>query len=309
MDARTKHLRSERESATVILQRILKDIGKDPLLVVCCFEGKDSGYYGVRIKTILSQLPTGFYNCFGKTNLRKIYHLLNFNEALTNIRMMFFFDRDYDNELESLDAERCYITDGYSVENYYTSDSAFKAIIRSAFFGDHIYTDEDEACIQVLTDMYDRFFREFHCKIKLFNYWAWVHRKVRPEAEGRINLSEIDKGELVTVQLGSIAAAYSLATLNAQFPDRRPAEQEELDKAVLWFETRNRRLAFRGKQESRFFSKLINTLVERAAKGISPFKKKLRPGIRVSYKEFVDDLSQFADTPVSLQEFLQKARS
>ena len=287
---------------------MIKAFSRDSRTVFCCFEGKDSGYYGIKIRSQLTPLDVGFFNCNGKATLLLLGKLTRENEALAAAKILFFVDRDYEVGVEGL-GQNFFVTDGYSVENYYTSDGTVERIVRSAIFSDEIYREDDNACVEAVLCNYRRLRVLFHDIIKLFNFWAWVHRHERREFDGEINLNVFDRPSLFTMTMENVGATYTLEQLNARCPARNPITVEEIEMAGNWFQGRNASWVFRGKQELQFLVSFLRTLVERAALGEAPFGRRIRCGIRLSEKRAIEDLSIYADTPGSLRDFLGSART
>jgi Protein of unknown function (DUF4435) len=153
---RVSYLRRERVTAATILRSVIREFSSQADAVFCFFEGEDAGYYSVRIRQELYKYKFVFHNCDGKRTLRRVYQTLSDNQSLSELRGMFFFDRDYDFEIGGLDPKTCFVTDGYSIENYYVSSEAFERIIRSAFFADQVYDEGDVVCVSALMSAYRR---------------------------------------------------------------------------------------------------------------------------------------------------------
>jgi hypothetical protein len=217
---RVGSLRRERISPASILLAVLREYSRDRNAVLCFFEGRDALYYDVRIRSELSGFYLVYMNCGGKPNLRRVYLTITTNTSLLDACVIFFFDRDYDHELEGLDCERCFITEGYSIENYYVSPQAFDRILRSAFFMDQVYSEADQQCLTIITTAYQRLQCDFHKELLLFNAWALAQRRRDLAAPGRrISLSVFDGHRLFTLDLEHVKAQYTLEELNARFPE------------------------------------------------------------------------------------------
>lgn len=248
-------------------------------------------------------------NCEGKPNLRSVYLKISTNISLREAHTTFYFDRDYDHDIEGLDCARCFITEGYSVENYYVLHDAFNRVLRSAFFMDQVYHELDQQCVTEIMAIYRRLQCEYHRKLLLFNAWALAQRRREVEkGRGRINLSVFDGHRLFALDLERVEARYTLEELNARFPEQEPLAEREIEEAKQWFQGRTPRLAFRGKQEAQFLTSILVTLSDLAARACPPFSRKIPCRLRISPSEIVGDLSQFADTSDRLRRFLREYR-
>jgi hypothetical protein len=276
---RVDYLRRGRVSSGTILRNVIREFSAAPESIFCFFEGQDSTYYDVRIRNEFNEWKLSYLSCSGKDTLRAVYVSITRNQYLQDAMTMFFFDRDYDFGVDDLDLGTCYVTDGYSVENFYTSRDAFERIVKFSFFGDQVYDEDDQRCVARILCCFERLQRQFHKALLLFNAWAFVQR--HQEQFGRLNLSAIDNRRLFTLDLNSVQATYSLEELNRQFPERRAIVESEIIEAAKWLAERDARLAFRGKQEAQFLLTLCNVLTQLASGPKNPFHRKLTCRLRL----------------------------
>lgn len=126
-----EQLRSARESYSVVLRGIIRDIDKIPNAAFFLMEGKDGEYYRPRISSAMTGagFSMQFRNCRGKKNLKPLLAAVLANDITKDKRILFFFDRDYEDDLIEITKDNCFVTDGYSIENYYTRKEDFCAII------------------------------------------------------------------------------------------------------------------------------------------------------------------------------------
>lgn len=305
-----EELRKERFSYAIILRGLLRDIEKSPDSVFFLMEGKDGEYYRPRISALMAgfEFPSSFRNCHGKKNMKPLLIAVMSNDVTKGARILFFFDRDYENDLAEIEHHQCYVTDGYSIENHYTSVEAFSDIVSDAIFIDKINSDDDQSDLEAVIKIYQNLQIEFHTKIALFNYWAW-HQRHFP-SEGALNLDNFSVSDHFTIceDMKSVNASYLLADLNAMSPDRKPVEQQNIEVAKNWFEGRSPQLVFRGKQERDFLYRCLSDLIEKSSKGLPPFSTVRKCRKRVSRQELIGDLSASASTPQSLTSFLRRHR-
>jgi hypothetical protein len=298
-------MRNERQSPSEILRSVLVKYGRNPDQVYCFVEGKDSSYYDLRIRMIISNKEVQHVNCDGKTNLRDVYFKVKRNQFLVSMHGMYFFDRDFDYDIEDLDESVCYITDGYSIENYYTSGRAFQRIIQSAFFANLNHSEDDDQCISHIVDTYLCLQKQFHEETRVFNEWAWSQRHRKPSL-GKISFASFDRSTIVAnITLRGVVGGKRLTELNQMFAEREPVNTSDLSAAAQWFSSRDRRMANRGKQEAQFLLKMLSLLSEKASRGEAPFQRPITCSLRISGPHIVSDLSSYADTPLSLRMFLE----
>lgn len=93
----------------------------------CFIEGYDEPYYEPRVNAI-SEESGIFIVCGGKKGVIESYRYIKSKYAYSNYRLLFFVDRDYDDN-SGLTPD-FFVTDGYSVENYYCSASVIEKVLR-----------------------------------------------------------------------------------------------------------------------------------------------------------------------------------
>ena len=295
-------LRSARDSYAVVLRGIIREFEIDSSQVFMLFEGKDGEFYRPRIGMAFAGISARilYKNCKGKTNLKKLMRAIFGNNKIKCSRCLFFFDRDYEHDLAEISLSNCYITDGYSIENYYSSKEAVSAAIRGILFADAVHTEEEEELVSNLLTRFQALQTECHRALALFNAWAWVQRHTpRP---GRIDLDRFDALTRLSFEIysGTVTFNYTLQDLNNLAPDRAPVTEGEITIALTWFADKPAQRSFRGKQEADIVYKFFQWSIENISKGVSPFIDKRKVARRVSRKELVADLSTYADSPTSL---------
>lgn len=304
-------LRQSRESYAVILLGLVRDVEQISNAVFFMMEGKDSDYYRPRISAVFSggAFVPQYRNCRGKKNMKHLLAAVRSNQAVNRARILFFFDRDYENDYQEIVGDECYVTDGYSVENHYTSRASAESCISSTFFSDVLDSDSDRQELKLLLNLYDSLQMKFHECVLLFNAWAWVQRYVHKI--GKLDLDSFDVSDQVriNVELGTLTRSYTLMDLNALCPEREPVSEDELLPAYEWFSTRSCQRFFRGKQERDFLYIFLIRLSELSIAGKAPFAKVRKVRKQISRKELVASLAAFADTPSSLITFLSTAKT
>ena len=310
MDLRVERLKGYRTSPAVTLLAILKEYSRSGRsAVMCLVEGKDAAYYRPAVKQEFSSVPgvrVVFFNCQGKRNVLSVNVLVDINLSLKDAFIISFIDRDYDEELCEINRSNCFVTDGYSVENYYTTKETFEDILSSEFFKDIHSGNSVERQIYSIVSLYERRQVEFHAAICLFNYWLFINKCIR--VGSRPNLNSIDNKRLVGVKLDRVVCYYDSSLLEVEASCSEHITPAEMKQAIEWFATRNFIEAFRGKQEVQFMIDFLIDLSKRAADGEDPFSHKCKTSFRIYEKEFLSDFSQYAKRSRSLIAFLTGAR-
>lgn len=104
----------------VAFKLLVEEIGKHGYATPYCFiEGYDAPYYRKKVEAFSETIPV-FISCGGKKGVVSGYNFISSKSAYSDsYKLLYFVDKDYDNN-ETL-SDDIFITDGYSVENYYGS--------------------------------------------------------------------------------------------------------------------------------------------------------------------------------------------
>lgn len=301
---RIDKLRESRKGATVMFTKFtrLKDSHKSSLF--CCFEGDDSKYYGSRIENILQMDidKLHFFNCGGKSEVIRFYEMINKNDDYKEVKIAYFVDRDYDRSLSSIYNYNIYETPFYSIENFYTTTSAFKKILKNEFNLNEF--DEDyQICLKLFLERQN----EFHEKTTLLNAWLWCQRDLYQLGKSsRLNLSNFNLTQVIPkISLTEIIADYDKEKLESIFPEAIIIPDEILDFKIGEINKLNKQEIFRGKFEIDFLFSFIEA-IKAEFKNESPIiKKQLGVQINQSKKNLIAEFSQYAFTPDCLKKYLK----
>ncbi|WP_433751892.1 DUF4435 domain-containing protein [Paenibacillus amylolyticus] len=297
-------LKESRRGATVAFMKftLLKERHSSDFF--CCFEGDDVKYYGARVENILKIDIDNmhFFNCGGKAEVIKFYDMINKDDHYENVKISYFVDKDFDGDLSEKYSTHIYQTPVYSVENYYTTISAFKKILKYEF-----NVTEAEHDFKILLDLYTARQIEFHTHTKLINAWLWCQRDLYSSAENsKLNLDQFNLKKIVPViSLFEVTSNYTITKLEQLFPESKVITKEALDLKLEEIANVNPQERFRGKFEIDFLFEFIESLKNELTKKEPIIKK--RPGVKInqSKKNMISELSQYAYTHKSLADYLQ----
>lgn len=294
-------LRASRNKATVVFTEFTRLYKQNPSALYCFFEGEDSKYYGIRIKTIAKPKQSHYFNCHGKDGVLGIHKMLLSRKYYANVKAAYFIDRDFDIPIKESGLEGIYETPCYSIENFYTSVECFSEILKNEF-----KLMESDANFQRCVSLYQKLQAEFHDAVELLNAWMACQR----DKSSLLNISNFSVSEFVVINLDKITIKYAIASLYNQFPKAVPISQEELDAKSNELTAKTRQKSFRGKFEIDFLFAFLQKLIEEANKGTYPyFTRKVKVILSCSRKNIISELSQYADTPDSLDAYLRSFRN
>ena len=275
--------------------------------IFCFFEGEDIKYYRSRIEqyTFYPYNKIIHYYCGGKKEVMKAYQLIFDKKEYDGVNKMFFIDRDYlplEHPLEDV-----YQTPGYSIENFYTSSTCFSRILTKEFGLNTIDCDYQKCMDDFLKRQ-----KEFHHETLFFNTWLSYQRKLEEKNhEQRVMLSGFKIAKWfssLSIDLVKVKNTINLEFLKQHFPNSYEIDQNLFDLEYQFFYHQDCQILFRGKFELDFVSKILDSLKAKNREG-NYFSSHL-PGIHIDPNgNTLSILSEFADTPLDLIEFLGKHKA
>ena len=298
------NIKASRNKGCVIFAKFTQEKRNNKNCLFCFFEGEDIKYYSSRIQkyTGYDYKNTVTYNCRGKKEVLKAYDLIQ-NDNNESIKKAFFIDKDFENNYHL--KNEIYITPGYSIENFYTSDECFSKILCSEF-GFNYSDEEFKTCLKD----YKARKKEFHEGVTLLNSIIACQITTPSSIVGELNLDDLKLTKLfseISIDKIKYAKTIDYNTIISFFPKVIVDEDLVKNKAIE-FSSKNKSLIFRGKFELFFLVKIIDSLKEKNRKGNYFTEKhncvKIDPNINT-----LSTLSAYADTPICLKEFLNEYQS
>ena len=278
--------------------------------IICLFEGQDEKYFSSRIDFRVGKDCWFGINSGGRKPVLDLHKAVSSHPIYNRANYFCFIDHDFQDWFENPDPDRIYITNGYSIENYYVTEACFKKVLSSEFgiteFNEHKV--DYEKCIKKFNSRLE----EFNSLIYLFNCWIKAHRimEYKNEAPKSLNIQNIKLTTLVDISLDKVTKKYEDKP-EAVFKDYEDLQlcSTALNEAKDSFKAKNLSLYFRGKQQLEFFRLFIMKLKEdKGSKNPAVFSAKGRVTLNLSKDNCISELSQYADTPNCLALFLDNAK-
>lgn len=290
-----ENVRKKRENAVSIYTKFIKNRDLFNKKLFCFFEGEDRKYYVIRIEKY-SNIPEDniiSYSCNGKEQVLKLYKMLQ-NEY-KDVKKMFFVDKDFDNIKSN---KELYVTPGYSIENHYVTNSAFKKILHNEFGINKV--DSDYA--KCLEDFYERK-EEFNAEIKKLNAWIY-YQKIKMKELGIVNISyqnfKLKKIFEIRIDKLNIKNNITIELLKKQYKEAYDVSESELEKYIELF---NDESYLRGKYQLDFLKMILEDMINKNKEG--EYFECYRDNIKMNPNvNTLSSLSIYADTPGSLKDFL-----
>lgn len=307
---RAEVLRKSRDTYSSKLLEFLRATTKNPKTHILFFEGHDSKYYGNRFNIIQPDLTWHGISCGGKENVIKLFTLITTHKHHAALNSLYFIDRDFDDLSELPTDERLYITPGYSVENLYVNERTFSRILKEEFnLSEHAEGDDSfNKCILAFKKALDSFTNA----VAELNGWIILqrrHEKSHPGL-GTANLNSINLNKHVSIGLDFAIAKFDLTAIERPTNSIASFSSLQAHEAVDAIHQHERQARFRGKFQAYFLRVYLTKLIDDANSPSPKLVSQKHPcPLTVSDKNLLSELSQHADTPQCLREFLGRARA
>lgn len=301
---RVDKLRRARERHAVAWRNFKIGFKKDATRLYCFFEGDDDAkYYGIRIDLLVLNSRRISLRCQGKEGVLRLLELVSGNVKYEKAWVVFFIDKDFDEKDGWPSDQRLYITPCYSIENLYVAPVVFEKILRDEFL-----LSESDGDFQKTFELYKTRLEEFLDACEEVNAWIYLQQQHEKSNTGdKLNIDD-QRGlkDLVRVNIESITKLYTHSSLSTHktFTHARHISPQAIRQQVALFRRHDRIAHFRGKFLLEFLRLFLEKLKrDRVSKKRHHFSEKGRVNLALS-GNLISELSQYAETPACLHEFL-----
>lgn len=226
-------LQQTRDNECVAFKLFVEEIGYHGNKAPYCFvEGHDMPYYSPKVEAFAEHNAV-FINCGGKKGVLKGYNLISSKPDYSHYTLLYFVDKDYDDN--STVSSNVFVTDGYSVENYYVSDNVIEKFCKG-------YCRVVKARFSEIDDVLNEY-RDWKGKLveatELFCAW---YDNIRDREDRHIDEDELPSDlkyktsfpsrYAVINSKGIILKSYSLDDLNRDYGLINPVSQVEIERSM-----------------------------------------------------------------------------
>lgn len=298
-------LRESRDLYSEKLRQLLLSYQKYPYALFCVYEGEDAKYYGVRIDALTAIEDRRQIPCRGKEDVLKLYDRVVSDEILSKSNTIFFIDRDFDGTRGRTYTDNIYVTPCYSVENLYVQHNAIRKILIEEY-GIDAFSDSEE--IDSLMALYMKLLEQFCQCLTTLNAWIILQReKESPSAKLNLNNQKLNK--LVSISLDKVEQLYGKDNLSSLFPESVDIDDSELSKKEKELRQEDKACVYRGKYLVEFLRVFLELIkADRQSESPVHFKQKRNTKLNLSRVNILSELSQYAETPDCLRDFLDRVR-
>ena len=263
----------------------------------CFYEGEDGKYYDSRIRQKFgNRIIT--HTVGNKKEVLKLLKKIRSIGLYDSVCTMFFIDRDCDESMAGSDKD-LFETPCYSIENLYVQKECLLKILQSEF-GLNEITQDCKKCIQD----FEAREMEFNQHILEFNALAYLRRK-KSDSNSNMSLNSVKTSHMVQVKVRGVTKASKYEQTIQQLREKLEFEEYELEQVKTELIDKGEfSLNFRGKNQLDFFVGFIKEL-KRLNKTGGYFSKKYN-NIHINItSNRLSELSQYAVTPICLEQFLE----
>ena len=220
-------LAKKRNEAAVIYSRLTLLISQYGENAIYCFvEGYDMPYYRAIVRNVCRKEPVEI-KCNGKGTVIAANQFIEAKDDCKKYAKRYFVDRDFDSN-ESL-PDTIFVTDGYSIENYYLSDKCVGSILETEFkMSKAEYRENHDKCMKLFHDEHSKFFEG----TLLLNAWYSCLYQNQEWSRNNVSLDNIFPKEWLDLRIGRISHRYSIADIEEKFNEAPKIEEYKISKKM-----------------------------------------------------------------------------
>lgn len=293
-------LSKRRGDAAVIYSKLtllIPRFGKDA--VYCFVEGYDMPYYRAIVHAICRREPVEI-KCNGKGNVIAANRFIETKEDCRNLIKRYFVDRDFDNN-DTL-PDTIFVTDGYSIENYYLSDSCISRILQTEFKMSLVDHAENHAKSM---DLFHREHNKFYEGTLLLNAWYRCLYQSPDWNRQDVSLGETFPKEWLDLKIENISYNYTLQDIEEKFDKAPKLDKAEVERNMAALKSLGYSRA-RGKFEMQFLFEFLSFIKNEPSKSR---KYSVAPcSLPFQQKTMISTFSQYADVSEGLYHYLETGK-
>lgn len=272
----------------------------NPEALFVFYEGQDNDYYYPRLQRFAGRTIEPI-KCKGKEKVISIYKILVSKPEYNKYRKGFFIDKDFDRNTAP-ELSNFYITSGYSIENFYLTDSCFEETLKQMF---NFHTG-DATLTSIVAD-YQKMRQRYCDTILLFNTWYCAVKRKYGNVKDDICLDkELPRGFVrFDCATKAVLQQYTMAEIMAAFASASeyPVTPQEMSDAEAYIRT-DMLKNLRGKYCLIFLERYIEYLIE-LFKSDATYAANKR-NINIQYNNILAILSLYAETDIVLVDYIKK---
>lgn len=265
--------------------------------VYCFVEGYDMPYYRSIVKNVCRKEPIEI-KCNGKGSVIAANIYIESKEDCKKYLKRYFIDRDFDNNNEV--PKTIFITDGYSIENYYLSNKCVSSILETEFKISKVdYHANHLECMNLFNQEHQKFFEG----TLLLNAWYCSLYHNSEWNRNDVSLDSSFPSDWLNLNIGNITFNYNLDDIEAKFDKAPKIERDIILKRMDELKNLGP-LRARGKFEIQFLFAFLSFIKNEPKKNR---KYSVAPcSLPFHQNTMISTFSQYADVSKTLYYYLEK---
>lgn len=296
----TNFIAERDKSVNVAFMDFNHAVNCNPDALFVFYEGQDNDYYYPRLQQNTDR-DIEPIKCKGKEKVVGVYKMLITKSEYDKYHKGFFIDKDFDLNTDPI-LDDFYVTSGYSIENYYLTDSCMESCLKQMF---NFHTGDP--LLVFIMDGYRMMRQKYLDAILLFNTWYCAVKRKYGNVKKDIHLDdEMPKGYVrfdCTTKV--VQQRYTMVEIGATFASasQYPVTPQEMSDAEAYIRT-DMLKNLRGKYCLNFFEKYIEYLIElfKSDKTYAAYKR----NINIQCNNIMAILSSYAETDTALVDYIKK---
>lgn len=272
----------------------LSEYGED--VIYCFVEGYDMPYYRSIVKNVCKKEPVEI-KCNGKENVIAANEYIESMDRYKHYQKRYFVDHDFD--ANDNVPNTIFVTDGYSIENYYLSNECVSNILEIEFKIsrlDHI--DNYKKCMGFFQSEHEKFLKG----TLLLNAWYSCLYASSKWNRKDVFLEDSFPKEWMSLKIGNISFNYTLSDIETKFNKAPHMEAKAVDEEKTKLQTKGYKF-FRGKYEMQFLFEFLKYIQN------EPKKNRIYSvascSIPFYQNTMLSTFSQYADVSEKLYKYLE----
>lgn len=165
--------RAKRDSSSVILMKVLNIRQIDPDANIAIIEGKDDiGVWSAWIEREVQGLNVEPVPAGGKVQVLEARSKIMRNRSVNESGIVFFVDKDFDNNSHIQNFSDVFCTGRYSIENYFVSDRVVHQVLKS-----HFGCGGEVAQRKSVLGLFRNFWHAYHCATNQVHFCCYLVRR------------------------------------------------------------------------------------------------------------------------------------
>lgn len=284
------------EAAVIFSRFVLLSSSYGDDAIYCFVEGYDMPYYRAIIYSVCRKEPIEI-KCNGKGNVIAANTYIESMANYKHYQKRYFVDHDFDNN-DNIPST-IFITDGYSIENYYLSDKCVGSILETEFkMSRAVHHDKYTKCMDFFHSEHNRFLEG----TLLLNAWYSCLYASSEWNRKDVSLEDEFPAEWLSLKIGNIHYSYNLSDIEKKYNKAPHIEEITIKEEKSKLQAKGH-MFYRGKYEMQFLFEFLK-FIQNEPKKSRVYSVASCP-IPFFQNTMLSTFSQYADVSDNLYKYIE----